>query len=150
MRKMTIRNLLNSFRSWPAITAKFYEDFQKTNTDVSFGRLLNTLIDQKDQYSEYFKENMDKLNLDTDFGSNLNELIEFEILDENLSKSESLSKLDFLRKAIQFHEKSISNCHILENMAVTDSCRQVFKELSDEEYRYMMMLKDRLELEELY
>ncbi len=150
MGKMTISNLLKRFVTWPEITAKFYANFKKTNTDVSFGRLLNTLIDQKDQYSEYFKENIDKLNPDLDFGPNLNELIEFETLDENLSSSENLSKLDFLKKAIHFHEISITNCRILGSMANTDSCRQIFKELSDEEYRYMMILKDRLELEGLY
>ena len=150
MKKMTIKNLLNISKKWPELIGKFYIDYNKYNTDISFGRLLNTLINQLNQYSEYFKENTNKLNMDIDFGTKLNEFFNFEILEENLSLSENLSKQDFLKRAIYFHEISISNCSILKNLANTDSCRQIFKELSDEEYRYMMILKDRLALEELY
>jgi len=147
---MTINKLLDISKSWPEITAKFYIDYKKHNTDISFGRLLNTLINQLDQYSEYFKENTNKLNLDIDFGIRLNDSFNFEILEGDLRISENSSKQEFLKKAIYFHEISISNCSILRNLANTDSCRKIFKELSDEEYRYMMILKDRLELEELY
>ncbi len=147
---MTINNLLDISKSWPELMAKFYINYKKYNTDISFGRLLNTLINQLDQYSEYFKENTNKLNLDIDFGTKLNESFNFEILEGDLSISENLSKQDFLKKAIYFHEISIHNCSILQKLSNTDSSRQIFKELSDEEYRYLMILKDRLALEELY
>jgi len=147
---MTINNLLDISELWPELTAKFYIAYKKHNKDISFGRLLKTLINQLDQYSEYFKESINKLNLDIDFGTKLNESFNFEILEGDFSISENLSKQDFLKKAIYFHEISISNCSILRDLANTDSCRKIFKELSDEEYRYMMILKDRLELEELY
>jgi len=150
MSKMTIKELLVLSVNWTIEISKFYADFREETDDVSFRKLLTTMIDQEKQYTEYYEENLGKLNFQVDFGPGFNEVLDFENSTESILPAAGLSKIDFLKKAVCYQGISIATCDFLGGLAKTDAGKQIFKELSDEERRHMLIFKEHLELEELF
>jgi hypothetical protein len=150
MKKMTIQELLEKSKNCPKIKSKFYREYMDKLEDVSFQRLLTTLVDQETQDIEYFAEKLAKLSLKIDFGDKLEELFDFEIMDDNILSSSIPSKIDFLKKAIKLEEISIANCKKLEKLSNTGSGSLIFKALVAEDYRHQTILREHLELEELF
>ena len=77
MRKITIKELLVISVNWTLEISKFYADFREETDDVSFIKLLTTMIDQEGQYTEYYEENLGKLDFQLDFGTGVNEVFDF-------------------------------------------------------------------------
>ena len=150
MSKITIKELLVLSVKWTVEISRFYADFREETDDVSLGKLLTTMIDQERQYTEYYEENLGKLDFSLDFGTGFNEVIDFEGGSESIPPAAGLSKIDFFKKAVRYQEISIATCDFLRRVSKTDSGKQIFKKLSDEEHRHMLIFKDHLELEELF
>ncbi|MCK5153171.1 MAG: hypothetical protein KAQ93_02335 [Spirochaetales bacterium] len=150
MINITIKELLSLSVNWTVKISKFYADFRDENDDVSFRKLLTTMIDQEGQYTEYYKENLEKLNLSLDFIFEVNDEIEFDDNFEEIPEVSGMSKIDFLKKAVHYQDISINTCDFLRVLSKTDKGKQIFKELSDEEKRHMFIFKDHLELEALF
>ncbi len=150
MINITIKELLTLSVNWTVKISKFYTDFRDINNDVSFRKLLTTMIDQEGQYTEYYEENLLKLNFNTDFSIGVDNKIEFDNNFEEIPDISDMSKLEFLKKAVYYQNISIKTCDYLRELSITDKSKQIFKELSDEENRHMLIFKDHLELEELF
>lgn len=150
MSKITIKELLVLSIDWTIEISKFYADFLEETDDVSFRKLLTTMIDQEGQYTEYYEENLKKLDLKSDFGPEFNEVFNFKGGREPMPPISGLSKIDFLRNAVRYQGISIATCDFLGSLSKTDSGKQIFKQLSDEERKHMLIFKDHLELEELF
>ena len=150
MSKMTIKELLVLSVEWTIEISKFYADFREETDDVSFRKLLTTMIDQEGQYTEYYEENLRRLDLKSDFGSEINKVFDFNGGSESIPSVAGLSKIDFLKIAVRYQGISIATCDFLGSLSKTDSGKQIFKQLSDEERRHMLIFKDHLELEELF
>lgn len=150
MSKMTIKELLSLSVDWTVQISKFYADFRDKNDDISFRKLLATMIEQEEQYTEYYKENLTKLNLNLDFVIGSEENIEFNDSFEEIPDLAGMEKIDFLKKAVHYQDISVKTSNFLRELSKTDRGKQIFKELSDEENRHMLILRDHLELEELF
>lgn len=150
MSKMTIKELLVLSVEWTIEISKFYADFRVKTDDVSFRKLLTTMIDQEGQYTEYYEENLRRLDLKSDFGLEINEVFEFNGGSESIPSAAGLSKIDFLKNAVCYQGISIATCDFLGSLSKTDSGKQIFKQLADEERRHMLIFKEHLELEELF
>ncbi|MCK5674301.1 MAG: hypothetical protein KAH95_13050 [Spirochaetales bacterium] len=150
MSKMTIKELLSLSIEWTVQISKFYEDFRNKNDDISFRKLLATMIEQEEQYTEYYKENLTKLNLNLDFDIGSEGNIEFNDSFEDIPDLTGMTKIEFLKKAVHFQDISIKTSNFLKEISKTEKGKQIFKELSDEENRHMLIFKDRLDLEELF
>ncbi len=150
MSKITIKELLSLSVDWTIEISKFYADYREETDDVSFMKLLATMIDQEGQYTEYYEENLRQLDLKSDFGPDFNEILDFNGGSESIPSVSGLSKIDFLRNAVRYQGISIATCDFLGSLTKTDSGKQIFKKLSDEERRHMLIFKDHLELEELF
>ncbi len=150
MSEITIKELLILSVDWTVKISMFYADFREETNDVSFLKLLTTMIDQEEQYTEYYKENLGKLDYKLDFSVDYNEVFNFNGDSEPIPTVKGLSKMEFLKKAVHYQKISINTCDFLGSLAVTDSGKQIFKELSDEERRHMLIFKEHLELEELF
>ncbi|MCK5200107.1 MAG: hypothetical protein KAR21_17240 [Spirochaetales bacterium] len=150
MSKFTIKELLVLSVDWTVKISKFYADFREITDDVSYRKLLTTMIDQEGQYTEYYEENLRKLDLKSDFGPEFNEILDFNGGSESIPSVSGMAKIDFLRNAVRYQGISIATCEFLGSLCKTDSGRQIFKTLSDEERRHMLIFKDHLELEELF
>ncbi|MCK5198943.1 MAG: hypothetical protein KAR21_11360, partial [Spirochaetales bacterium] len=141
MSKLTIKEILLISVNWTLEISKFYADFREETDDVSFIKLLTTMIDQEGQYTEYYEENLDKLDFKLDFGIGVNEVFDFEGGSESISPVAGMSKIDFLKKAVHYQGISIATCDFLGSLSKTDLGKQIFKELSDEERRHMLIFK---------
>jgi len=150
MTKVTIKDLLNLSVEWTVKISRFYADFRDACSDVSFRNLLNTMIDQEGQYTEYYKENLIKLDFKIDFVNNEDDYIEFDNNFEEIPDTADMSKINFLKKAVHYQDISVKTCEYLRELSKTNKSNQIFKELSDEESRHMSIFKDHLELEELF
>lgn len=150
MVKVTIKELISLSIDWTVKIRKFYADFRDNSNDVSFRKLLTTMIDQEGQYTEYYEENLKKLNFDIDFIAGTSEKIDFDDLFEEILDIAEMSKIDFLKKAVYFQDISIKTCDFLRGLSKTDRGKLIFKELAEEEKRHMFIFKDHLELEELF
>ena len=149
MIKIKIKDLFNHSIEWTVKISKFYADFSEKCEDVSFRKLLTTMIDQEGQYTEYYKENLAKLNIKSDFSIDESELIDFNDYFEDIPDVKEMTKISFLKKAVHFQGISIKTCDFLRDLSKTNRGKQIFKELADEESRHMFIFKDHLELEEL-
>ncbi len=150
MIKIKINDLFNLSIEWTVKISKFYADFRDKCEDVSFRKLLTTMIDQEGQYTEYYKENLAKLNIKSDFSIDESELIDFNDYFEDIPDVKEMTKITFLKKAVHFQGISIKTCDFLRDLSKTNRGKQIFKELADEESRHMFIFKDHLELEELF
>lgn len=150
MSKITIKELLVISVKWTVEISRFYADFREETDDVSFRKLLTTMIAQEGQYTEYYEENLSKLDFQLDFGISDNEVFDFEGGSVIIPPVAGLSKIGFLKNAVHYQGISIATCDFLGSLAISDSGKQIFKELSDEERRHMLIFKDHLELEELF
>lgn len=150
MSKMTIKELLVLSVEWTIEISKFYADFRVETDDVSFRKLLTTMIDQEGQYTEYYEENLRRLDLKSDFGLEINKVFDFNGGSKSIPSVAGLSKIDFLKNAVRYQGISIATCDFLGSLSKTDSGKQIFKQLADEERRHMLIFKDHLELEELF
>lgn len=150
MSQITIKELLTYSVDWTTEVSKFYEDFREEIDDVSFRKLLTTMTDQEGLYSEYYEEKLNKLDFNRDFGIGFNEVLEFGCSSESIPSVAGMSKIEFLKKAVSYQEISIATCNSLGGLTITDFGKQIFKELSDEEYRHMIIFNEHLELEELF
>ena len=148
MSKMTIKELLSLSVDWTVQISKFYEDFRDKNEDVSFRKLLATMIEQEEQYTEYYKENLNTLNLNLDFVIASEENIEFNDSFEEIQDTASMTKIDFLKKAVHYQDISVKTCYFLKELSKTDRGKQIFKEMADEGNSHMFIFRDHLELEE--
>jgi len=150
MVKITIKELIKLSLSWTVTISRFYADFRDKSDDVSFRKLLTTMIDKEGEYTEYCRENLKKLNLEIDFIAGNSKNIVFDDIFEEMPNVEGMSKISFLKKAVHFQNISIKICDLLRESAKTDRGKLVFKELAEEEKRHMFIFKDHLELEELF
>ena len=150
MVETTLRELLSASIDWTVKISKYYSDFRDENDDVSFRKLLATMIDQEGQYTDYYEENLKNLDYDLDFNTGLNDPIEVENYFEEIPDAKGTAKIAFLKKAVHFQQISIETCNSLGSLTKTDKGKQIFKELADEESRHMSIFKDHLELEELF
>jgi hypothetical protein len=76
MIKIELKELFTLSIEWTVKISKFYADFRDNCDDVSFRKLLTTMIDQERQYTEYYKDNLAKLNIESDFVFNDSGLID--------------------------------------------------------------------------
>ncbi|MDA3937694.1 MAG: hypothetical protein PF693_00065 [Spirochaetia bacterium] len=150
MIKIELKELFTLSIEWTVKISKFYADFRDNCDDVSFRKLLTTMIDQERQYTEYYKDNLAKLNIESDFVFNDSGLIDLNDSFEDIPDVKEMSKIDFLKNAVHFQEISIQTCNFLGELSKTNRGKQIFKELADEESRHMYIFKDHLELEELF
>lgn len=150
MSKTTIKELLVLSVEWTIEISKFYADFRVETDDVSFRKLLTTMIDQEGQYTEYYEENLRRLDIKADFGLEINKVFDFNGGSESIPSVAGLSKIDFLKNAVRYQGISIATCDFLGSLSKTDLGKQIFKQLADEERRHMLIFKDHLELEELF
>lgn len=150
MNRTTIKDLLNLSIDWTVKISQFYADYRDVCSDVSFINLLKTMIDQEDEYTQYYKENLTKLDFNTDFVVNKEDLIDFDNKFEAMPGIAGMSKISFLKKAVHFQQISIKTCEYLGELSNTNTAKRIFKELSDEENRHMCIFRDHLELEELF
>lgn len=150
MINITIKELLTLSINWTVKISNFYSNFRDINDDISFRKLLTTMIEQEGQYTEYYKENLLKLNLNLDFSVGIDDKIDFHNSFEEIPDFLGMTKIEFLKKAVYYQNISIKTCNLLRDLSKTDKGKQIFKELSDEENRHMLIFKDHLELEELF
>jgi len=150
MAETTLKELLSSSIEWTVKISKFYSDFRDENDDISFRKLLATMIDQEGQYTNYYEENLKNLDFILDFNLSLNDPIESNNNFEEMPDVKGMSKITFLKKAVHFQQISIKTCEFLGGVSKTSKGKQIFKELADEESRHMSIFKDHLELEELF
>lgn len=150
MIKITIKEIFTISINWTKKISQFYVDYRDKIEDVSYRKLLTTMIEQEGQHTEYYEESLEKLDLNRDFSVEVDEDIEFDDIFEEISDVNEMTKIDFLKKAVHYKNISIKTSNFLRELSNTDRGKQVFKELSDEESRHMFIFKDHLELEELF
>ena len=115
MSKLTIKEILVISVNWTLEISKFYADFREETDDVSFRKLLTTMIDQEGQYTEYYEENLGKLDFQLDFGTGVNEVFDFKGGSESIPPVAGLSKIDFLKNAVHYQGISIATSLILQS-----------------------------------
>ena len=147
MNEITSQLLVGNITEWSETIAAFYEKFYASTDDFSFKRLLTTMIDTEKEYIPYVQEKIGGLDLRSIFSTD-SEFV-FEQFRESLDGIEDLSKAEFLRKATGSYSLLIENLNRLSVISRTDSGKELFKKLADDKKRQMMILRDRLELEEL-
>ncbi len=148
MDKITPQMLVESIREWTETVIEFYENYYTDIDDLSFKRLLTTMIDTEKEYISYFTEKSGEIDFDKNFRDDLEYTFKMPVY--SITGSGELSKSEFLRSLVTGYTTLVENLNKLSTDSCTDSGKVIFKKLADDKNRQRMILQDRLELEELY